>query len=159
MRANNDFLLKIIVISVFSISSVLAGGNHGSAPKKKTQKQISAPISPIESDHTIFGKLIDTQYIDGFEVSAKIADVKDSVPDGGTHNILIKVKRGNKVQQNVEVVVDVLFPDNTRKSKTTLGIGDWSLAGFNLGQKGTHTILISFNNKNRLKHSAQMTYH
>ena len=155
-------IFRMTIIFLFLMSNSQAGGNHGGESRKKPQK-IFSPI-PLHSktldnsEQDLKGDLLNTLFVDGYEVIVKVADVEDSVPDGGSHNILVKIKLGNKIQRNTTVKANVVFPDNTSKVKSFLALGDWYLAGYNLGQKGKHQISISFEDRNSEKKSGNISY-
>jgi len=160
MNKNVSLFLKTVIVVIFIVPDVMAGGNHGGDTRTKPRKPIlSTPIqSENVNDNSFRGKLINTLYVDNYEVSVKVVDVKDSIPDGGSHNILVNIKHDEKVLRSVEVNVNVYFPDDTKKSKELLNLGDWYLAGYDLGQEGKHLMKISFRNKDDSKHSINMTY-
>jgi len=152
--------LQITIVFLIVTSNVVAGGNHAGETRKKPHKVFSPTLLHTEKENvnSIKGKLLNTLYIDDYEVSVKVVDVKESVPDGGSHNILVNIIRDDRIQRSAVVIVDILFPDNTRKSKELMNLGDWYLAGYDLGQTGKHQLKISFKNKNGSGHSADLVY-
>ncbi len=162
MKVFLRWVLKITTAFIFTVMNVQAGGVHGGGSSGKPRA--AAPAASVESisetanDRATKGRSLGAIYVDGYEVRVKIADARDSIPDGGSHNILVKIKLGDDIQRNATIKGDVVFPDRTKKSKSFLELGDWYLAGYNLDQHGKHHISILFTNKGDKEHRAEFAY-
>lgn len=155
-------ILRIFLIFAFLTSTVKADGDHGGGSPVKPRNVFSpAPPSTNTTDsreRDVNGSLVAVKIVDGFEISMKVADVKDSISDGGSHNILIKIKRDDKIQRGVVVNANVLFPDKSQKSKSFMELGDWYLAGYDLGSNAKHEIMLTFKSTDGDKHNVQFVY-
>jgi len=166
MQAKRDIFYTVLVVMLvcFSVSSVQAGGTHrGGEIQKQASPRLVSPspdaLAEAANERSIKGKLLNVLYVDGFEVKVKIVDAKDSIPDGGTHNILVKIKQGEQIRRNDIVTVKVVFPDHSHKTKTLLELGDWYVGGYDIGQPGPYRIFIAFKrNKKGKEHRIELSY-
>lgn len=153
-----------IVLFVASSSLVLAhggggGGSGGSKPKARTAINVVEPqVEDTESHKEIHGKLIQEKNVGGFELRFKVVDVKDSVPDGGSHNLLVNIKRDGRTQYKLSVTSSVNKTDGSEKSKSMMILGDWYLAGYDLPHNEEYGITVSFDSLNGENHSSTINY-
>jgi len=149
-----------VLLSV-SMSSAFAHGDSGNIPKNKTPRNVIVNEQQIENtmdEKEVEGELVQKEIINGFELSVKVADVEDSIPDGGSHNLLVNIKRDGSAHRNLSVTANVVQPSGVEKSKTMMELGDWYMAGFDLGDENKYRITISFESVDGVIHSSEINY-
>jgi len=142
-------------------SVVFAHGDSGNTTKRKSPvigNEREQQIEDTTNENEINGELIQKIFIDGFELKLKIVDVEDSVPDGGSHNLLVSIKHNDSVQHDLSVTSNVVYPSGVEKSKSMMELGDWYLAGFDLGDENEYRITISFESIDGVNHSSEINY-
>jgi len=159
--------LNIRYFAIFftiSMPLAIADGNHGShggftKPKERRANIVSdEQIKSTTDENEIHGKLIQKKIIADFDFRLKIVDVKDSVADGGSHNLLVNIKRNGRAQHNLSVTAKVVYLNGLKKSKTMMELGDWYLAGYDLGKEDKYLITILFKSADGVNHSSSINY-
>ena len=157
--------LNIIYLGIFFIISLplaIADGGHGRFTKPKERSvHITSDQPPIKNttdENDIHGKLIQKKIINGFDFRLKVVDVKDSVADGGSHNLLVNIKRNGRVQHNLSVTAEVVQLNGLAKSKTMMELGDWYLAGYDLEAEDEYLITILFKSADGVNHRSSINY-
>jgi len=149
-----------VLLSV-SMSSAFAHGDSGNITKNKIPRNVIVNEQQIENtmdEKEVEGELVQKEIINGFELSVKIADLEDSIPDGGSHNLLVNIKRDGSAHRNLSVTANVVQPSGVEKSKTMMELGDWYLAGFDLGDENKYRITISFESVDGVNHSSEINF-
>jgi len=144
-----------------SISVAFAHGSSESTPKIKNLRNVIVGEQLKENttdEKEITGKLVQKKIIDGFEFKLKVVDARESVPDGGSHNLLVNIKHNSSVQYGLPVTAKVDQPKKLTKSKSMMELGDWYLAGFDLGDENEYHITISFESADGVNHSSSINY-
>ncbi len=159
--------LSIWYLGVFfaiSMSLAMAGGNHGGAgsftkPQEHSANVVSdQQIKNTTDENEIHGTLIQKKIIGDLDFKLKVVDAKDSVADGGSHNLLVNIKRNGRAQHNLSVIAKVAHLNGATKSKTMMELGDWYLAGYDLGVEDNYFITILFKSADGADHSSSITY-
>ncbi|MDQ7056949.1 MAG: hypothetical protein Q9N62_00155 [Ghiorsea sp.] len=83
---------------------------------------------------------------------------KDGMGHGGSHNLMVKVEQGSKTLTNVVINSKVFHPNDSTESKMLMKMGDWYMAGYDLGHDGKHGIMILFKTADGKKHKASVYY-
>lgn len=95
--------------------------------------------------------------VDGYDVSFHVMKAKPGKEMGGSHDFMIKVEKDGKP---VKVVMNtkVVHPNGKSETKKTMKMGDWMMAGYDLGEKGKYQLMILFKTADGKKHKAGVYY-
>ena len=101
---------------------------------------------------------LEKKEVDGYTVSFHIMPAKDGMGHGGSHNLMVKVEQGGNALTDVLINSKVFHPNNSSESKMLMKMGDWYMAGYDLGHAGKHGIMILFKTSDGKKHKASVYY-
>lgn len=96
--------------------------------------------------------------VDGYQVSFHVMKAKPGKEMGGSHDFMIKIEKAGKVLTDVVINTKVVHPDGSTESKRVMKMGDWYMAGYDLGHKGRHQMMILFKTSDGKKHKAGVYY-
>ncbi len=96
--------------------------------------------------------------VDGYDVSFHIMKTKAGKEMGGSHDFMIKVEKNGKALNNIAMNTKVVHPNGKEESKKVMKMGDWYMAGYDLGHEGKHQMMILFKTKGGQKHKAGIYY-
>lgn len=96
--------------------------------------------------------------IDGFTVSFHAMQAKEGMQHGGSHNLMVKVEKDGKALTGLTANSRVIHPDGTAESKMLMGMGDWYMAGYDLGHEGHHQLMVLFRTADGAKHFGGVHY-
>jgi len=157
MRLNIFYGVILFVVSISLVFAHSSGGVGGT--KSRSAINIVEPqIDDSERHKEIHGDLIQEKFVNDFVLRFKVVDVKDSVPDGGSHNLLLNIKRDGRTQYKFSVKSTVDEMSGKRKSKTMMMLGDWYLAGYDFHQSEEYSITVSFNSPDGKIHNSTINY-
>lgn len=101
---------------------------------------------------------LEKKEVDGYTVSFHIMPAKDGMGHGGSHNLMVKVEQGGKALSDVVINSKVFHPNNSSESKMLMKMGDWYMAGYDLGHAGKHGIMVLFKTADGKKHKTSVYY-
>jgi len=101
---------------------------------------------------------LEKKEVDGYTVSFHIMPAKDGMGHGGSHNLMVKVEQDGKALSDVVINSKVFHPNNSSESKMLMKMGDWYMAGYDLGHAGKHGIMVLFKTADGKKHKASVYY-
>ncbi|RLL51535.1 hypothetical protein D8Y20_09080 [Mariprofundus sp. EBB-1] len=104
------------------------------------------------------GMFLEKKDIDGYAVSFHAMAVKKNMQHGGTHNYLIKVEKDGTALGDLTVNSKVTHPNGKSESKMMMKMGDWYMAGYDLGHKGEHQLMVLFKTPDGKKHFGGVHY-
>ncbi|MDQ6963216.1 MAG: hypothetical protein Q9M28_11940 [Mariprofundaceae bacterium] len=136
------------VPSVFAADAHQHGGEHHNMQAKSQQSDMGQ----------MTGMFLVKKDIDGFQVSFHAMKVKEGMQHGGTHNVMIKVEKDGHVLGDLSINSKVVHPNNKAESKMLMKMGDWYMAGYDLGHEGQHQLIILFKTSDGVKHSGGVYY-
>lgn len=152
-------LSGIVFLFLLSISVVFAhGGGGGTAPKARSAPSFVSAEENTDAYKEIHGKLVHEKKLDDFNLRFKVVDVAESVPDGGSHNLLLNIKRDGRTLHHLSVNSVVEKNRGERKSKSMMKLGDWYLAGYDFMPSDEYTITVSFKSPDGRHHSSTINY-
>ena len=153
------FLLGLIAL-VYTRVLLAHGGPGGFESSKKAKPNIvrSKPIFSMRFDKELPGKLILAKAFGDYRLRVKVVSVDESVPDGGTHNLLINIKRHDRAQYGLSVITKVVSGNGHEKSKSMRKLGDWYLGGFDLETTDKHQITVMFKTDEGKTYSSEIAY-
>ncbi|VAW85441.1 hypothetical protein MNBD_GAMMA16-192 [hydrothermal vent metagenome] len=99
-----------------------------------------------------------TKEIDGYNVTFHVMKAKLGKEMGGTHDFMIKVEKNGKVFTDIAMNTKVKHPNGSSETKKTMKMGDWLMAGYDLGHKGKHQLMILFKTADGKKHKGGVYY-
>lgn len=108
--------------------------------------------------HKKDGMFLKKKQIDGYSVSFHVMKAKPGKAMGGSHDFMIKVEKDGKTLTNIAMNTKVIHPDGKSESKQVMKMGDWYMAGYDLGHKGKHQIMVLFKTKDGQKHKGGIYY-
>ena len=95
--------------------------------------------------------------VDGYEVTFHVMPAAANMKHGGSHNLMVKIKKNGKVISDILINSKVFFPNKTSDSKMMIKMNGWFMNGYDIG-KGTHGIMILFKTPDGKKHKASVHY-
>ena len=145
----------IFCVTTMMGSAAYASGDHNHSHDND--------ISGGHQEHTAMtnsskGMFLKKESIDGYDVTFHVMKAKPGKEMGGSHDFMIKVEKNGKVQTNVIMNTKVVYPDGKAESKKTMKMGDWLMAGYDLGHMGKHQLLILFKTADGQKHKGGVYY-
>lgn len=98
------------------------------------------------------------QQIDGYDVTFHVMKAKPGKEMGGSHDFMIKVEKGGKVLGDIVMNTKVTHPNGQSETKPAMKMGDWLMAGYDLGHEGKHQLMILFKTADGEKHKGGVYY-
>jgi hypothetical protein len=126
--------------------------DHGQMKGMKDHKQMQGDMGQMK------GMFLVKKDVDGFTVSFHAMKAKEGMQHGGTHNFMVKVEKDGKALTDLMVNSKVTHPNNKSESKTLMKMGDWYMAGYDLGHKGRHQLMVLFKTVDGTKHFGGVYY-
>jgi hypothetical protein len=143
---------------VMSMSAAQAGGDHGHGHNDEHSSHDMKNHDDKGMAHKKDGMFIKEEMIDGYKVSFHIMKAKPGKAMGGSHDFMIKIEKDGKVLKNVAINTKVVHPNGKAESKRVMKMGDWNMAGYDLGHKGNHQVMILFKTSDGQKHKGGIYY-
>jgi len=131
------------------VSPLQASGDHNDGHSHGHDKDLSS---------TQDGMFLKKMEIDDYIVSFHVMKAKPGKEMGGTHDFMIKVEKDGKALTNVVMNTKVVHPNGKSESKKTMKMGDWLMAGYDLGHPGKHQMMILFKTADGKKHKGGIYY-
>ncbi len=169
----------IPVLSAITFSALLAAGpvlaagehehghdDHGDDGHHKAETKHdhgSEKEHDSHDDHDDHGSAMGKMFlkkkeIDGYNVTFHVMKAKPGKEMGGTHDFMIKVEKEGKVLSNIVMNTKVKHPNGSSETKKTMKMGDWLMAGYDLGHKGKHQLMILFKTADGKTHKGGVYY-
>jgi len=142
-------LVWIFTGMLLLISSVQASGDHNDGHSHGHDEAMS------DTQGGMFLKKIE---IDGYHVSFHVMKAKSGKEMGGSHDFMIKVEQGGKALTNIVMNTKVVHPNGKAETKKTMKMGNWLMAGYDLGHPGKHQMMILFKTEDGKKHKGGVYY-
>jgi len=172
MKYTLSALTKIATITAlaFAASPALANeANHHHSPKQNSAERMGGhDHEKAEHEHGVSdthadmpkttGMFLVKKQVDGYDVSFHVMPVKDGMQHGGSHNLMVKVEANGMALTDVVVNSKVFYADKSTDSKVLMKMGDWYMAGYDLGQDGKHGIMVLFKTADGQKHKSSVYY-
>ena len=96
--------------------------------------------------------------IDGYQVSFHVMPAQKGMAHGGSHNFMLKIEQGGRVVTDAKVNSKVIHPNGGSDTKMMMRMGDWYMAGYDLGHDGKHQLLVLFKTADGKKHKGGVYY-
>ena len=96
--------------------------------------------------------------IDGYIVIFQAMKAQPGKEMGGTHDFMIKVEKDGKAVTGLAVNSKVVHPGGKAETKMMMPMGEWYMAGYDLGHPGKHQLMVLFKTADGAKHSGGVFY-
>jgi hypothetical protein len=104
------------------------------------------------------GTFLKKEVIDGYDVSFHVMKAPEGMEHGGAYHLMVKVEQNNKIIALKAMNSKVTHPNDKSESKMMMKMGDWYMAGYDLGHAGQHKIMVLFKTEDGQKHFGGITY-
>jgi hypothetical protein len=161
MKRSTMYSAAIAMVSTFIFAtSVQASGDHDSGHGDDHHDSAAGHNDQHEKGmgHKKEGMFLKEVTIDGYKVSFHIMKAKSGEEMGGSHNFMIKVEKDSKALTDVTINTKVVHPNGKGESKRVMKMGDWYMAGYDLGHEGKHQVMILFKTADGKKHKGGIYY-
>ena len=101
---------------------------------------------------------LEKKMIDGYHVSFHIMQAVPGQEHGGSHNVMIKVEQNGVILGDLLLNSKVKTPTGKATQKRLMKMGDWYMAGYDLGAKGQYKVMILFKTADGKKHKGMVSY-
>ncbi|KAF0191473.1 MAG: hypothetical protein FD165_1807 [Gammaproteobacteria bacterium] len=144
--------MKIMSVFPILVAAVVSGWTPtgGAAEESRVTQELVAPIQSA--------MLEQQQNIDGYLVTFHVMPAEPGKAMGGSHDVMIKVEQDGNVVGNVQINSKVVHPDDSSETKMMMNMGDWHMAGYDLGHAGQHQVMILFKTADGGRHKGGVLY-
>ncbi len=138
-------------------------GHHQSEAKHDMHSSAAHDDHDAHKGHDKHGSSMGEMFlkrkeIGGYDVSFHVMKAKSGKEMGGSHDFMIKVEKDGKALTNIVMNTKVKHPDGREESKKAMVMGDWLMAGYDLGHEGKHQMMILFKTADGKKHKGGVYY-
>ena len=161
MKKQTMILASMMVLGLATTAQAQAGEGHdmdGHDMKKHAQHESGHGEMKVHDMGKSSSMFLKKKEVDGYTVSFHVMPAKDGMKHGGSHNLMVKIEQGSKTLTNVVINSKVFHPNNSSESKMLMKMGDWYMAGYDLGHAGKHGIMVLFKTADGKKHKASVYY-
>lgn len=138
----------------FTAMLMLAPSLHAAGDHDDSHSHGHDKPTPVAENNMFLEK----KAINGYHVSFHIMKAKPGKTMGGSHDFMIKVEKEGKPVTDIVMNTKVVHPNGKAESKTTMKMGDWLMAGYDLGHPGEHQMMILFKTTDGKKHKGGVYY-
>jgi len=151
-------LIPVLAALLVSMSTVQAseGHDHGHSHDDDDHSNMSEMKHDDHGEKD--GMFLVEKEVSGYNVSFHIMKAKAGKEMGGSHDFMIKVEKNGKALDNITINTKVVHPNGKEETKKVMKMGDWYMAGYDLGHKGKHQMMILFKTEDGQKHKAGIYY-
>lgn len=96
--------------------------------------------------------------VDDYAVTFHVMEAQEGMAHGGSHNLMVKVEQQGRVLDDIKINSKVIHPDGQSESKMLMRMGDWYVAGYDLGHPGQHQLMVLFKTADNAKHATGVYY-
>ncbi len=164
MKQRRETVAAFILTGLLATTSIAFAAeedghaNHGDHKSHNSDHEKHDGADHKGHDSKMGGMFLKKKEIDGYTVTFHIMQAKAGKEMGGTHNFMIKVERDGKVLSNIAMNTKVKHPSGKSETKKTMKMGDWMMAGYDLGHAGKHQMMILFKTADGKKHKGGIYY-
>jgi hypothetical protein len=156
MRFNKYNLATFIFSALLTVGgTAYAKDNHQHAHDNGHQKNMPTIKGMSQQNEGMF--LVKKQ-VDGYNVSFHVMKAKPGKKMGGSHDFMIKVEKDGKALTDIVMNTKVVHPSGQAENKKTMKMGDWLMAGYDLGHSGEHQMMVLFKTADGEKHKTGIYY-
>lgn len=164
MKQRKQYLLVMtftgmLAVTPFTFAAGEYGHDSGDHHNMDQMKHDSGQMmESADQTPAMGGMFLKKQEIDGYTVTFHIMPAKPGKEMGGSHDFMIKVEKGGKALSNIVMNTKVKHPSGESETKKTMKMGDWMMAGYDLGHAGKHQMMILFKTADGKKHKGGIYY-
>ncbi|TLS67021.1 hypothetical protein FEF65_08715 [Mariprofundus erugo] len=140
----------MLLAAMLASASVWAHEGHEQAVGEGSQAMAMPQTMP--------GAFLQKKEIDGYEVSFHVMKAKEGHAMGGAYDLMIKVEKDGKPAPVAAANSKVISPTGKPVSKMMMRMGDWFMAGYDLGQSGQYQLMVLFKSEDGQKHFGGVYY-
>jgi len=156
-------ILSSLAMLGFTTTTWASEGVHKHSPQQKSAERRGIhqhaehghESMPMDNAAAMFSV---KKEVDGYTVSFHVMPAKTGMEHGGSHNLMVKVESNGAVLTDIMVNSKVFYADKSSDSKMLMKMGDWYMAGYELGQEGQHGIMVLFKTADGQKHKTSVYY-
>lgn len=108
--------------------------------------------------HGMSGMFLERREVDGYTVTFHVMPADERMDMGGTHHLMVQVKKDGKFQKKLDINSKVIYPDGEAQFKMLTLMDGWYMAGYDLAHQGRHQLLIMFKGAAGDTHKAGVYY-
>lgn len=150
-------IMRLFLVMTLTALLLVAGPLGASGSRDHSHDDSS--VTEMNSKHEQKGDMfLVKKEIDGYDVSFHIMKAAAGKEMGGSHDFMVKVELAGKVVTDIVMNTKVIHPDGEAETKKTMKMGDWLMAGYDLGHPGTHQVMILFKTADGKKHKGGVYY-
>ena len=160
MKKAIQSLSAVTLAAMFIVSSPIhAAGDHSHGhTSDDAHHQGGSSMGHDDHGSGMDGMFLVKKNIDGYDVSFHVMKAKPGKEMGGSHDFMIKVEKDGKALTNIPMNTKVVHPNGESETKKTMVMGDWLMAGYDLGHPGKHQMMILFKTADGKKHKGGVYY-
>lgn len=110
---------------------------------------------PMSGNQGMFEQQLD---VDGYRVTFHIMAAQPGKEMGGSHDVMVKLEKDGQGVTDVQINSKVIHPDDRSETRMMMTMGDWFMAGYDLGHEGQHQVMILFKTADGSKHKSGIRY-
>jgi hypothetical protein len=143
-------IVSLAAIAVMGVGSAFATGNHEGMSGMQHKEGMAHNHDGMQMDKSsqetgaMKGAFMVRKGIDGYTVSFHVMQPPEGMQKGGSHHFMVKVEKDGKVLTDIVVNSKAAHPNGESESKMMMKMGDWYMAGYDLGHKGQHQLMVLF---------------
>ncbi len=124
----------------------------------QAQEEPHHQVDGAQKTRALEGVAMIREHVDGYTVSFRVMPATADMRHGGTHNLMIRVEKDGRALHDLLVNSRVSHPIKETENKMMARMGDWYMAGFDLGHPGTHQIMVLFKTPDGKVHLGSIEY-
>ena len=101
---------------------------------------------------------LEKREIDGYTVSFHVMPKNEAMDMGATHNLMVKVEKAGRMIEGLKINSKIVHPNDKSETKALMKMGDWYMAGYDLGHAGSHQLMVLFKTAEGTKHRVGVYY-
>jgi len=171
-RENNmikTIIMSLLVAGTMGTNPAFASGDHkgmdahhgamnGDMHHEMSTGHMNGKMTGEMKDN-MKGMLFIRKDIDGYQVSFHVMKAPSGMQKhGGSFHFMFKAEKNGKALTNILVNSKVTHPNGQSESKMMMRMGDWYMAGYDLGHPGVHQIMVLFKTQDGKKHFGGIEY-
>lgn len=162
-----SIILITAITAMATAQPVMASGDHNMKDHMQDTMHSNSNHAAPMKDHgqmqkgdmnRMKGMFLVKKEIDDFTVSFHAMKAKEGMQHGGTHNFMVKVEKDGNALTDLVINSKVTHPNGTSESKMLMKMGDWYMAGYDLGHGGQHKLMVLFKTDDGAKHFGGVNY-
>ncbi len=160
MKQRKQFMAAFALTGLLAVAPItFAAGDHDHDHGDHSgDHKMHDSADHKDHDATTDGMFLKKKEIDGYTVTFHVMKAKPGKEMGGTHDFMIKVEQDGKALSNIAMNTKVKHPSGKSETKKTMKMGDWMMAGYDLGHAGKHQLMILFKTADGKKHKGGVYY-